>query len=719
MGAVAKAVVVAVATFATGGTFLGVAGIGGALLAGASSLALSFLSSALAPKPDLPDLNSFNSIKSRGATQQFRQPVTERRIIYGEYRASGPVVFIAVSDNNKYLHMVIVLASHEVEEIGEVFINDVSVPTDALDGSGNVTSGQYANRVKIVKFLGASGQTAVADLVSASVGWTSDHKLEGMAGMYIRFQWDRDVFPSGIPNISAWVKGKNDITDPRDASDKWTPNVALMTRDYLTYEELGIGADASIVDDTEAGAAANECEEYVTVAGFNADITAVDTTNDILTIDGDRLELQTGDKVELVSGTIGGLSSSTDYYVIVFQRKDTPRIQLAASLDDCLAGTAIDLTSGTTGTLAKTAEPRYFGGGMLKASAERGNNLLEIISAMSGQVVYAGGVWRILSGTYQSPTIYFDVDDLAGPIELQSKVSRRDRFNIVQGVYVTPLNDGNPSDFPPVENSTYQTQDGKEIKTDLNLSFTQRPHTAQRIAKIYLERMRQEVTFKAQFKLSAFKLQVGDNFYFTFARYGWTNKVFEVTEWRITTKLTDDGPVPVIEMTCRENASAVYDWNNGEETAVDPAPNTNLPDPFTVTVVTGFSLDSIAVYTQAEDKVYNILASWDLHDNEFVVSGGKYEVQYKQSDETVYKSAGVVDGDVTQMRLTALQPDILYDVRIFAYNSLNARSAETLIEDFLVGTTVTTNTEDWENETLARDGDDWETDTLTSEDWES
>jgi len=35
-----------------------------------------------------------------------------------------------------------------------------------------------------------------------------------------------------------------------------------------------------------------------------------------------------------------------------------------------------------------------------------------------------------------------------------------------------------------------------------------------------------------------------------------------------------------------------------------------------------------------------------------------------------------------------------------------------------VGSTVTTDTEDWENETLSRTGDDWENDTLSSEDWE-
>ena len=34
----------------------------------------------------------------------------------------------------------------------------------------------------------------------------------------------------------------------------------------------------------------------------------------------------------------------------------------------------------------------------------------------------------------------------------------------------------------------------------------------------------------------------------------------------------------------RETASACFDRNSGEETAVDPSPNTTLPNPFIVTV---------------------------------------------------------------------------------------------------------------------------------------
>lgn len=695
-------------------------GVSAALAASISSLIVStaistvfnFIAGALTKK-DKPDTGSFASIKSLGASQQFRQAITERRIVYGECRVSGPIVFPAVTDDNKYLHFVIVLASHEIEEIGEIQIEEETITDDMLDSDGLVISGFYDGKVRIKKHLGSPTQTADADLVSEVPEWTTNHRLRNCAYIYIRYEWDRDIFPTGIPNASAWVKGKK-CYDPRDTVTKWTPNIALQTRDYISDSRLGLKVDNTFINDTATQASVNICEEFVSTQNLDVDFISVNTTDDIVTLDGDRLTYQTGDRIRLVAGTIGGLSGGTDYYVIPYQRKGTPRIKIASSLANAVAGTAIDLTSGTTGTLRKIAEPRYFGGGVIKTSAERGNNLEEIITGMAGQVVYSGGSWRILAGAYQTPTIYFDEDDIVGPIKVSTKVSKSERFNQVQGVYISPLNDGNPADYPIIENSTYQTQDGEPIKTNLDLGFTQRPHTAQRIAKIALERMRQEIIFEASFKLTAMKVQVGDNFFLSFDRYGWSNKIFEVIDWTLGSE--DDRPVVIIK--ARENASAVYDWNNGEETYVDPAPNTDLANPFIVPVVLGFSLDSIVVQTKELDRVFSVVASWDLSDDQFVVSGGKYEVQFKETTLSAYNSAGVVDGTVDNLILPALKPDVLYDIRIFAYNSLGVRSAAVEINNFQVGSTITTDTEDWENETNARDGDDWENDSLLSEDWE-
>lgn len=644
----------------------------------AISAGLSLITQVLAPKP-----KGFSAQRNTGLTQQFRQAVSDRRLFYGEGRVSGAVAYIGVTDNNQYLHMVILLASHEIEEIGEVIIGDVSIPEDALDGDGVVQTGRYADIIRIKKHLGSDTETADADLVSEVSEWTTNHRLQGIAYLYVRMQWNRDKFPSGIPNVSAWVKGKK-VTDTRDSTEKWTPNIALMANNYLTDTKYGFGASTSSVNATALNAAANTCEEYVTVTDVSYNMTAVDTSTDIITLTGDRLFFQTGDRVQLTTdGTLPtGLSLSTDYYVIVYQRKDTPRILLASSLANCLAGTAIDITGAGSGThtVTKKAEPRYFGGGLLQTSADKGDNLAEIINSMAGQAVYAGGAWRFLAGEYQTPTISFNEDDIVSEITVQTKVSRRERFNSVQGVYISPLNDGNPADYPQVTNSTYVTEDGETIRQNIDFAFTQRPHTAQRIAKIYLERMRQEISFQARFRLTAFKVQVGDNFNFTFDRYGWTNKVFEVISWSIENQ---DG-APVIEMTCRENASAVYDWNNGEETQVDPAENTSLPTPFDVNPPTSLVVNPIEIGTAQGDLTYEFDISWTPPTDIFVTNGGWYEVQFKKTTESQWRRSYRAEDVDTNIRIPQVQPAVNYDCRIRSVNNLNVRSNFTTLSGFTV-----------------------------------
>lgn len=639
------------------------------LVSTAVSVAFNFVSSALS-KPSKPDIGSFASIKSTGATQQFRQSVTERRIVYGEQRVSGPIVFPRVTDDNKYLHFVIVLASHEVEEIGEVIIDEESITDDMLDGDGTVNSGRYDGFVRIKKHLGAPDQAADADLVSEVSEWTTAHRLRNNAYVYVRYEWDRDKFPTGIPNLSAWVKGKK-CYDPRDTVTKWTPNIGLITRDYLTDTRLGLRVESDFIDDTQSQATANTCDEFVTTANIDVNFTEVDTTNDLITLSGDRLQYQTGDRIRLQSGSIGGLSAGTDYYVIVYQRKDTPRIKVASSLENAIAGTSISLTSGTSGTLRKNAEPRYYGGGVLKTSSERGANIEEIISGMAGQCVYSSGTWSILAGEYQTPTLYYDENDIVGNVKVSTRVSKADRFNRVQGVYISPLNAGNSADYPIVKNDTYATEDGEEIKTNLDLGFTQRPHTAQRIAKIALERMRQEIIIETTFMLTGMKLRVGDNFYFSFERYGWSNKVFEVIDWTLSS--LDDAPVVIVK--ARENASAVYDWNSGEETQVDPAPNTSLSNPFDVSPPTGLSVNPIEIRTASGDFTYEFELSWTPPVNPFVTSGGYYEIQFKRSVETTWKTSFRAEDEDTEITVKQVQPATNYDVRIRAVNYLGVRSA--------------------------------------------
>lgn len=698
-----------VASVVAGASFFAVAG---------SVLVSGLVSLAFATKPSTP---SFSTIEN-GNNIQFRQPITFRDTVYGEVRKSGPVVFIGTTESNKFLHLVIALASHEVEQIGEIIVNDKSVPEDALDGSGNVTSGFYSGKLRIQKALGTDTQTALPDLISENSELDSNFRLQGIAYIYVRLEKDRDIYASGIPNISAWIKGKK-ILDTRDSTTKWTNNIALISRDYLVDADLGLGADASSIDITQLNSSANACEERIPFATSQFKALSTNSGSDIITLDGDYLELSTGDEVSLSGvGIPTPLAAETPYFVIIKQRKETPRIQLAATFEDALSGTQINITSGGSNYfVTKDAEKRYTGGGVLQTDSEFGENFKEILTGMAGQANYTGGAWFLLAGVFQTATISFNESDLVGSINVQTKQSERDRFNRVQGTYVGQINQGNPSDYPVYINSTFEAEDGKVLlREGLDLPFTQTPAASQRIAKLQLERLRQEIVFEANFKLTAFKVQVGNNFFFNFERFGWENKLFEVIEWRLSFANQDGVEVPVIRMTCRENASAVYDWNNGEQTTVDPAPNTTLPDPFTVPPVSGFALDSLLIDTQGGDKTFQVVASWAVSSNQFVAEGGFYEIEFKRTTESIFRSAAKIDGDTSEREIHQLQPDVGYDIRIRAFNFLNAAGPFTTIENFVVGDTTVGSTEDWENETIAaRDGQDWETDALPSEDFEA
>ena len=248
--------------------------------------------------------------------QMIRSAVAPRTIVYGQARVSGPIVFAhSTGDKNKFLHMVIVLASHEVQSIDQIWFNDERVTVDAegwvisepyastrydselgtvsYDGvyglgertivrtesekaagthtktliissgwvldkvtgvfaelpgyqaddsyqaqnllslayslNGNVLtytvptgigtpkvqihyqrdSIDITSRARIKKHLGSPDQVADADLIAeCGEQWTEAHRLRGLAYIYVRLEFDQDAYPTGLPNISAEIKGK-------------------------------------------------------------------------------------------------------------------------------------------------------------------------------------------------------------------------------------------------------------------------------------------------------------------------------------------------------------------------------------------------------------------------------------------------------------------------------------------------------------------------------
>ena len=214
---------------------------------------------ALSPKPDF-DTNT-------GLLANTRQATAPQEVVYGEIRKGGVVTFIeSTGDTNQYLHQIICLAGHEVNAIGDIYINDEVVTWDSSTGLVTTSKWQDADgnsKIRIRKHLGADNQTADSDLVSET-SVTSDFKGEGIAYLYVRMEYDQTVFAEGIPLFTAKVQGKK-VYDPRTSTSGYSANAALCVRDYLV-SSYGLD-NTGVINDTVFQAAANTCDEDVTLSG--------------------------------------------------------------------------------------------------------------------------------------------------------------------------------------------------------------------------------------------------------------------------------------------------------------------------------------------------------------------------------------------------------------------------------------------------------------------
>lgn len=408
----------------------------------------------------------------------------------GYYFVSGQRVV------GRFLHLVIELACHQVEAIDEILFDDEVVP---LDGTGNAT-GRFAGHVYVAKYLGTADQAADPTLMShAPDKWTAEHRGRGRAYIYVALIKNPDLFPNGVPNIRANIRGYNQVYDPRDDSTGYSDNMALCAAAYLTNTDFGLRhVYADEIDEDLLIAAANVCDEAVTLAA-------------------------------------GG------------------------------------------------TENRYTCNGSFLTSEKPVDILGRMKVGMAGNIVRTGGRWDIYAGAYLTPEVTLDEDDLRGRIQVKSMISRRDMFNGVKGVYVSPDNGYQPADFPAVTNSSYVTEDDEPVWLDIDLPFTNSASMAQRIAKINLERVRQQISVIMPCKLTAWQVKTPEVIGLDNSKFGWSDKPFEIIGMKLVSEQGEDGaPYLGVDLEVRETAAAVYDWNSGEETTVDPAPNTNLPNPFVI-----------------------------------------------------------------------------------------------------------------------------------------
>lgn len=204
-------------------------------------------------------------------------PTYPREVAVGVFATGGSLSFENVSgDENKYLWRVIVLSDAEIEEITQVRGNG-----EALTFSGDIHTGLRActshfqggdgsDRLYLRIYKGTSTQTADADLLAAFPSLLdSNFRGRGVAYAIVRMEWSEYAWQSGSDLVFIGKGAK--CYDPRTDTTVWTDNAALIAGQYLRGFEnnginvVGLGCDDADLPDDEIEAAADECDESVSL----------------------------------------------------------------------------------------------------------------------------------------------------------------------------------------------------------------------------------------------------------------------------------------------------------------------------------------------------------------------------------------------------------------------------------------------------------------------
>ena len=532
--------------------------------------------------------------KSRGLTNNI-DPVGDFELVYGEVRKGGLITYAEVSSDNVYLHRFLVLAGHEVDSIGDIYIQD-EIVSFASGSEGYVTTGaggtNWGQKIYIKKFTGSPTQNIYSDLQSLTnkpTGITSSFKGQGIACLYIRMQYDADIFSGGIPLFTAKVRGKK-IYDPRKDSTssaydnslgvsthrtndpttwQYSDEPALAVRDYLT-SDFGVGAEQTAIDDDMIATAISDCA---------------------------------------TTGVVGSQENSF-------------KINGA-------------LTTGDT--------PQ--------------NTLNAMMTTLNGTLFYGQGKWRLLAGAYKSPDAAvsgsnaFGYDDIISDIGVSTRFSRRDTVNTIRGTFIDGSTEGRyiPTDYPQQQIPSLSEDNGQESVLDLELALTTNSATAQRLAKQVLFVGREQISISAAFTLEkAFAVQVGDTIELTLDRYGWTQKQFKVMGWKMSGL---DGSNPVVNLNLQETSSTVYQWSiSSDEYQEITHNNTSLGDNTAGLAITGLSTTLASTLQTDGTAMSRVILSWNAVSNAQL---RHYEVQWKPSSLSNYASTITPNNAIEIEPLTA------------------------------------------------------------------
>jgi len=594
--------------------------------------------------PDMPDLPDFEAmLHGDGIMVNKRNSDASLPVIYGTRRIGGNIVWLATTSDNQYLYVVIALCEGQIARMTELYLDDQLYATytgsDSSYGSTNTVSSMsnFTFPTPTVAPQNTSGLTIETDHPMYKAVETID-------------EVDTDIFPTEFMLFNG-------------------------TDDGLDYNNYFAGSDGvNSLGWTSSHLGKGICHALFRFK-YNADAFG---------------------KIPKINFTLRGKQVLTDLTGSTYAYSANPALCLYDYLTNTrygkgLSASDINTTAFTTAANVCNTQVTPFTGAdaqnLFEIHTALGNktklidNVKKIVSSMRAFFTFSGGLYTIKVEGTGSSVLSINEDMIVSGIQIQGETKQK-RYNRVIARFDNEEKNYQPDEaiYPPSDETNvgasykYATMlsndNDEELHFEMQLPCTTNPYQAEDLAELVLKRSRDGITVKFVATSEAQELIVGDIFQLTHSGMGFSSKNFIC----VGLSLQNNGNVGI---TAIEYSADAYTYNTKLKTPSQPT--TFLPNPKTVQAPVLVSITDTPV--NVTEGNLNVIMTVTLRGtSDFFVD--KFEVVYKKSTDTIYKSAGISSN---AKREIPVESGVTYNVKARSINTLGYKSAYVAGDHFVVG----------------------------------
>lgn len=610
----------------------------------------------------------------------------DRELVLGRVRKGGHVFFRAsAGTNNSKFVMCVALASHQIDAVEQVYLNDVPV---TLDADGYVQTDPYLSTNKV-----SASATIAAGSTSVTLPYTP------VAGSV-----------SVTYTVDAGEKGRTEsVTVPCTVSGN-TVSISAQTVDVTVSYQRTDGASYARV--RAVLGSPDQTADARLIELFPDQWTSAHRARGVayLIVELDYNETAFPSGIPLVTAVIRGArlydprTATTAWsenpalmmrHLLThpsFGRRasisaaEDARITAAANAcDTAHSYTAID-AEGASSTETKAL---YRASTVLPFGATAQSALDDLAQAMAGQWAYAAGEFFVRAGVYVAPALALLDADLAvnrlddgssQPISISTHKPRNEQINVITPTIFDAAQDYKQTALPALKASALITRDGLELPQAVTLSAVTYAPQAQHIAGVMIRDARDPLTVTLPFKMSAYRVELFDTVTLTLARFGWGAKEFMV----VGRSWAGDG---TIQLSLKETSSAITQPDASFVVGGYSA-NTAIRSPWLIDPPTGVNATSVPVQMTDGSIAPRVLVTWNAITDLAVLDAGFIELQWQAVGDTGWQSVTVA-GRETQAYLSGLPDGRAILIRARCRNSVAVSDWNTQIGHIVTGQQAT------------------------------